>query len=122
MAVYAPELTREALWEAMWARRVYATTGERILVDLRADGKMMGGELKSDMPPGVVAQVAGTAPLHQVELIRNGQVVKTQGTSDLDLELSWRDTNLERCYYYLRVTQADGEMAWSSPIWVNPGR
>jgi len=24
-------------------------------------------------------------------------------------------------YYYVRVTQANGQMAWSSPIWVEPG-
>jgi hypothetical protein len=24
-------------------------------------------------------------------------------------------------YYYLRVTQADGEMAWPSPVWVDEG-
>ena len=27
----------------------------------------------------------------------------------------------EGCYYYVRVTQVDGEMAWSSPVWTANG-
>jgi hypothetical protein len=34
--------------------------------------------------------------------------------------LAWTDTVAEPTYYYLRATQIDGEMAWSSPIWVDP--
>ena len=35
--------------------------------------------------------------------------------------LKWRDTTaLEaNAYYYIRVIQIDGEMGWSSPIWVD---
>ena len=31
--IYASELTREGLWEALKARRCYGTTGQRILLD-----------------------------------------------------------------------------------------
>ncbi|MET8248941.1 DUF3604 domain-containing protein [Streptomyces sp. NPDC005202] len=34
--------------------------------------------------------------------------------------LRWTDTVTEPTWYYLRVFQVDGEMAWSSPIWVDP--
>ncbi|MGH3629766.1 MAG: hypothetical protein ACRDRL_20310, partial [Sciscionella sp.] len=34
--------------------------------------------------------------------------------------LRWHDTVTEATWYYLRALQVDGEMAWSSPIWVNP--
>jgi len=31
---------------------------------------------------------------------------------------SWRDETPESGWYYIRAYQTDGEMAWSSPIWV----
>jgi hypothetical protein len=33
--------------------------------------------------------------------------------------ISDTDTGRETNWYYIRVTQANGQMAWSSPIWVN---
>ncbi|MFQ6052786.1 MAG: DUF3604 domain-containing protein, partial [Candidatus Bathyarchaeia archaeon] len=45
--VYAPELTREALWEALWSRRCYATTGERMILWVEVDGHVMGEELET---------------------------------------------------------------------------
>lgn len=121
MAVYATALTREALWEALWARRVYGTTGERILLDFRVNGHGMGEEVVLSAPPVLRAQVAGTAPLVRVELIRNGEVVLAQQANGPDLTFTWQDDDVYSGYYYLRVTQADGEMAWSSPIWVARG-
>jgi len=118
MAVYASELTREALWEAMWARRVYGTTGERILVDFRVDGHIMGEEVRLSSPPLLEVLVAGTAPLARVEVIRNGEVILTQQTDARDLSFAWQEEEMHSGYYYLRVTQSDEEMAWSSPIWV----
>ena len=119
MAIYAKELTRQALWEALWARRVYATTGERILLDFKIDGHDMGEDLALSKPPLIHLMVAGTAPLAQVELIRNGQVVLSRIKPGLDLEMEWQEDRVYPGYYYLRVTQEDGEMAWSSSIWVS---
>jgi hypothetical protein len=44
--------------------------------------------------------------------------LSTFGTSRLDL--TWTDNSTEPAFYYVRVFQIDGEMAWSSPIWVAP--
>lgn len=64
--VYAKELTREGLWEALWARRVYGTTGERIIVHVESDGHLMGEEFTADSPE-IKVKINGTAPLHSVE-------------------------------------------------------
>ena len=43
------------------------------------------------------------------------------GTRDVSLE--FLDTHFvagEPAYYYVRLLQADGQLAWSSPIWVEP--
>jgi hypothetical protein len=65
---YAKELTREALWEAFWARRAYGTTGERIIAHVESDGHLMGEEYSTDKTPEIKVEIAGTAPLHEVEV------------------------------------------------------
>ncbi len=66
--VYAKELTREALWEAIWARRVYGTTGERIIVHVESDGHLMGEEYTGFKAPEIKVKIHGTASLHEVEV------------------------------------------------------
>ena len=75
LAVYASALTREALWEAFWARRCYGTTGERIILRVTADGHPMGAEFTSAEPPLIEVEVLGTAPLETVELRRGTDVL-----------------------------------------------
>ncbi|MGH3412786.1 MAG: DUF3604 domain-containing protein [Marmoricola sp.] len=42
------------------------------------------------------------------------------GTTGIDL--TWTDQEADGpAFYYVRAVQVDGEMAWSSPIWVTPG-
>ena len=66
--VYAKELTREALWEAFWARRAYGTTGERIILHVESEGHMMGEEYTTVKKPTVNVKITGTTPLHEVEV------------------------------------------------------
>jgi hypothetical protein len=46
------------------------------------------------------------------------RILASQGSLDVDLE--YRDTTPPRAgdWYFLRVGQIDGAMAWSSPWWV----
>lgn len=137
MGVWAPELTREAIFQAMYDRHTYATTGARIIVLFRVSGAFMGEELRlADQPElaqrrTIEAFVAGEAKLAQVEVIRNNEVVHYFRPEGSDTTLEWTDDELleplaltpcddrERfVFYYLRVLQSDGEMAWASPVWV----
>jgi hypothetical protein len=74
--VHAAAPTREAIWDALWARRCYATTGERIVLWLEADGQPMGSELTARRPPRIRAEVAGTAPLDTVALFDRDREVR----------------------------------------------
>ncbi|MBA2665429.1 MAG: DUF3604 domain-containing protein [Trueperaceae bacterium] len=69
-AVYAPELTRSALWQAFQQRRCYATSGERIVLAMDVDGHAMGSEYETGGHPTVTLQVTGTAPLAEVDVLR----------------------------------------------------
>lgn len=136
--IVAPTHTRDALFEALYQRSCYATTGERMIVGLYLAGVPMGKEISTAEKPGLVVNrhltgyAAGTTKLKKVELIRNGKVIQTFTTDTYHLEFEYDDMEpLEKVcinakdkkplfsYYYLRVIQEDGNIAWSSPIWVD---
>jgi len=118
--VLAPELSREAVFDALRARRCYATTGARLLLDVRVNGAPMGSELPAAAERRVVVRVHGDGELALIEIVSNGAVVHQARVGDAHAELEWLDPDHAGTahYYYARVTQADGHRAWSSPIWV----
>lgn len=137
-AIIAAEHSRSALAEALYNRSCYATTGERIIVGLYLAGSPMGTEVSTANKPGLMINrhlsgyVVGTTDIKLVEIIRNGKVIKTFTTDGYALDFTFDDlTPFDKvalpsknkappfAYYYLRVTQDDGHMAWSSPIWVD---
>lgn len=122
----ATELTREAIWQAMDQRRTYATSGVPIVCHFEVNGQIMGTEsiLQPDETARFSARLYGTAPIEAVEIIANGQTVWRDTPRAWDVELN--DMPLLRppvatdqsVYYYLRLRQADGHRAWSSPVWL----
>ena len=137
-AIIAPEHSKSALAEALYNRSCYATTGERIILGLFLAGFPMGKEVSTADKPGLMINrhlsgfVAGTTTLSAVEIIRNGKVLKSFDCTGYTLDFTFDDLSpIEKVaidnkdkkppfvYYYLRVTQEDGHMAWSSPIWVD---
>lgn len=138
-AILSKEHTRSALLEALQARSCYATTGERIILGLRIAEFSMGAEIDTKNRPGmeynrhITGYCIGTQNLAEVSLIRNGKVLHNFPISDEKVEFEFDDmeplsrlalesANPEKpsfVYYYLRIIQKDGHMAWSSPIWVD---
>ena len=120
-AVYAGENTREALFSALWSRRCYAAT-DRILLDFRINGFRMGRELQLDGRRRIEVRAAGTAPFVQIDIVKNNRVIHRSGVGAIDAAFDYTDPTpiAPNDYYYVRVIQQDGGMAWSSPIWVDP--
>ncbi len=132
-AVYAKEKTRKAIWEALTKRRCFATTGCRMLIDFAVNGIGMGGERKgAPARRTITATVNGEAPIKEITVVRNSKDVKTIDIGGkLDCQIEWVDekpaekiwldktkyTAGEFMFYYLRVTQEDGQIGWASPVW-----
>jgi hypothetical protein len=110
---------RASLLDAILKRRCYGAT-DNILVDFRSGEHLMGSEVISERPPTFSAHVVGTAPLAKVEVLRDSEVVATLPAQGAEYKGEWTDPQPRpgSHYYYLRVQQADGELAWASPIWV----
>lgn len=119
-AVYAPELTRDAIFNGLRSKQCYATTAERIYLEFSVNGHSMGGSVTASEGSAlrVEALVGGTAPIERMELVRGGEVVHSVEGSSLIESFGWDGVVSGGGYYYLRVTQSDGERAWSSPVWV----
>ncbi len=73
--ILARSLTREGIWEALKARRTYATTGERILLSVMSGQHHMGEAFTCAGRPRIEVSVHGTAPLYSVQVIRGDRVV-----------------------------------------------
>ncbi len=76
-AVYAKDLTRESLWDALQNRRCYATTGERIRLTFSVNGHPMGSEIDATGPPEIQFKVEGTQPIERVDLFRGVEVIES---------------------------------------------
>ncbi|MFP4249002.1 MAG: DUF3604 domain-containing protein [Armatimonadota bacterium] len=133
-AVWATELSRAAIWDALWNRRTYAVRGDRILLHTAVNGAMMGSEMTlqaPDEPRRIGISVAGTAPIEMIDLIHNGRTLRSwtgKGRWDMAIEFAHEGPMEGRAaadgpgYYYARVIQEGGGVAWSSPTWVHrPG-
>ncbi len=72
--VYATARSREAIWEALRARRCYATTGARILLDFQADGHPIGDTFPTARPPTFAVRINGTAEIERVEIWRGTEL------------------------------------------------
>jgi hypothetical protein len=126
-AVQTANLDTKSVFDAMYHRRCYATSGARIVADATLNGHPMGSELKLD--PGVERKfrikIQGTVPLTAVQVIHCGCMLADLpvGENQLDFDIEWCDERpgrpLEDVYYYIRARQEDGHCAWLSPFWVD---
>lgn len=125
-ATFAAELTRVGLYEGMKRRCTYGTSGARIVLLFRCGEFPMGSQvkMKAGEKPEFEIEVGGTDALSEITLCRyDGTVwseplIKSPGATDR-WSTSWHDREFSGSgIYYVRVTQSDGEQAWSSPIWI----
>ena len=118
VGVWADELTSEALFEAFRARRVFATTGTRMVVDFDSNGNRMGSILPVSSERKFRINLAATAQIDKVEFLRDGECIKTMYPNSDTFETEVEDvSNSEKAFYHIKIWQCDGHKAWSTPIW-----
>jgi len=124
--IYAPELTREAVFEAIRERRVYASSGPRVILDFTLNNLMMGSVVRLDDPGAErVLHMEAYSPIRieSRELIKNGRVILREPVGDLRTVLEVEDPEPARDgdRYYVRLGLLHEQMVWSSPIFVELG-
>jgi hypothetical protein len=116
--IWARELTRESIFRAMWDRRVYATSNVRPIVRWEANGEPMGSTVQCDGEVELSLTVASEVPVAEVAIVRNGQTWQRIEPGCGVVEQRFGDAPDGPSWYYARIERADGELAWSSPVWV----
>jgi len=127
-AVWAKDLSRQSLWEAFLARRVYATSYPRVILRFWVNDIFMGQVGKAPYPRQIRVFLAAPTFVNYVQLIKNGQVIATEAgaghrrmPADVEGEILFKDetpSDRPEDYYYLRVQLHGTERIWSSPVWV----
>lgn len=116
-AVQAEDCTREAILAAIRERRCYATSGVPILLDLRAGDAPMGAELRVEDPVLVRAEVRCATPVASLSLIGpDGEIATSRGEGALE---AFVEAHVGEGWVYAKAEQEDGELAWSSPIFID---
>jgi hypothetical protein len=119
----AEEFTREGMLDAMKKRHSYGAT-DNIILDyrLQAGGKdyLQGDIVTVEGDFRLSLRVIGTKPIRQIDIIRDQSFVHNRQNLGEDVSFTYVDNEAGsgEHYYYVRVIQVDGNIAWSSPIWV----
>lgn len=119
--VLAKSLTEEALYDAMKDRRVYATQDSDLTVYYTLNGAVMG----SILPKSEEAEITVFLSDPTDEAIGNVEAVTDKGEVLAQQRVETPTKMLELSvpsgysYYYLRVTQPDGDVAVTAPVWMD---
>ncbi len=121
VGVWATSLTREGILDAYRARRTFATEDVNLCLSFMANGAQMGSRLQ----PGAMTLLIDVEdgdrePFVSAELFKRGQRLKEWPLGSAEASITFRDSAVAGDYYYVMVTQDDGDLALSSPIWIVP--
>jgi hypothetical protein len=114
---------REAILDAFQRRHCYAAT-DNIVLDVRSGDHLMGDEFTTGGPVSLKVMALGTAPVKRVDIIKDFHHVYSAEPNKDRVEFTWTDedgVNRGPSWYYVRVLQEDGEIAWGSPMWISRG-
>ena len=119
--ILAETLTEEALYDAMKDRRVYATQDSDLTVYYTLNGAVMGSILPKSEEAEITVFLSDPTDeaIGNVEVVADGgEVIDSAyvGTPAKVLELS---VSGGHNYYYLRITQPDGDVAITAPVWMD---
>ena len=123
--ILAESWTREGLLDAMRKRHAYAATDNIVLNFQAVTGSttsLMGDIVKAEAnaDPKLLVRVVGTGTIKQIDVIRNHAFIYSirPGTRQASFDYIDRQSPAGESWYYVRVMQEDGQLAWSSPIWI----
>ena len=119
LAVLATEKTRAGIMEALAARRMFSTLDKNLTLSFTINDQEMGSEVDAGSYNAVISAGDGDAETFTaVQLLKNGEVEQTWYPNQSNPVITHSLTVYGGEYYYVKVTQADGDEAISSPIFI----
>ena len=121
--ILTDDFTEDGIYAALRARRMYATEDKNLDLDYTVNGYMMGSII--DVPEKLNFEISFNDPdrtdsIAKVELVVNSGKVAYTWDSAADLAKGSVSVELapEYTYYFVRVTEGDGDLAVTAPVWV----
>ena len=121
--ILTDDFTEDGIYSAIRARRMYATEDKNLEIDYTVNGSMMGSII--DVPEKLNFDISFNDPdrtdsIAKVELVVNSGKVAYTWDSAADLAKGSVSVELapEYTYYFVRVTEGDGDLAVTAPVWV----
>lgn len=125
--IYTNDFTEQGVYQAMKDRRVYATEDKNLEIVYTVNDMVMGSTI-IQIPDtlnvkGVITDPDTSERISKVELIVNGgRILKTwtpEESNTYTAEATFTKAEIaDYSYFYLRVTEADKDIAVTAPVWV----
>ena len=122
--VLASDLTEEGIYDAIRNYRVYATEDNDLSILYDLNGNAMGSILSKQDAVEITAQISDptdTADMKVEVIVNGGLVLDSQTLTDGKGTVTFTFDSNDYSYYYLRVTQADQNIAVTAPVWTGEG-
>lgn len=119
--VLAKSLTEEALYAAMKDRRVYATQDSDLAIFYELNGTVMGSILPKSEEAEITVFLSDPTDeaIGNVEVVTDGGAVLVSEYVETPSQVLELPASGGRSYYYLRITQPDGDVAVTAPVWMD---
>lgn len=119
--VLAKSLTEEALYAAMKDRRVYATQDSDLAIYYELNGTVMGSIIPKSEEAEVTVFLSDPTDeaIGNVEVVTDGGAVLVSEYVETPSQVLELPASGGRSYYYLRITQPDGDVAVTAPVWMD---
>ena len=119
--VLAKDLTEESLYAAMKDRRVYATQDSDLTVYYQLNGAVMGSILPKSKEAEITVFLSDPTDeaIGNVEVVTDGGAVLVSEYVETPSQVLELPASGGRSYYYLRITQPDGDVAVTAPVWMD---
>ena len=121
--ILTDDFSESGIYAALRARRMYATEDKNLVLDYTVNGNMMGSII--DVPEKLNFEISFNDPdrtdsIAKVELVVNSGKVAYTWDSAAALAKGSVSVELapEYTYYFVRVTEGDGDLAVTAPVWV----
>ena len=121
--VLADSLTPEGIYDALRNYRVYATEDNDLNIYYTLNGYIMGSQLEvTDVAEKLTIVVnvsdATDASIGKIEVIVNGGLTAASQTLSAQSGTVTLTVPADYNYYYIKITQPDGDIAVTAPVWV----
>ena len=122
--ILTDDFSEQGLYNAIRARRVYATEDKNLEINYTVNGQMLGSII-SEVPEKLNIAVSVNDPdktdsITKVEVVVNsGKTIYTwDNPADLATGNLTCTLDPDYSYYFIRVTEGDGDLAVTAPVWV----